>query len=494
MIRFNLCEDSWIPIAGSPRRLSLLEVFSEHSPERLAGNPVDKIVILRLLLAVAHAAARIPDTDAWLALTPERLAANIRDYLENHRDCFDLYGDRPFLQFPKLAELGGKTSSPGSLIVSVSAGNKVVLSGWNKLPPLSEAEKVILLLRSSCFACGGKRFDKGVVLSSGVVKKATGSAGTLLGFMGFLHAYMLGGNLWETLRLNLLSEADVRSINIWPAGIGIPFWEQMPTGEADERAKNYRQSYQGQLFPLDKFLLFREDGVIKTSGIAYPGHKEGLIDPALTITSNGKDIRAVWAKTEERPWRQLPALLAFLQSSSRTQPYFLSMGMEKIRLLRAKVCAVWVGGVAVSSNSGEQYLSGMDDYVESEFPFATDFMIGDSYQTFVRLMNSLDEMAKRLYSGVSAYYIRVSGKDNAANQASRAKSVFWERMEPRAQKILDLAFGDEDQEAVRQAQREWFSLLCDVYDEFCPRDTPRQLMAWVEANPRYQSSKRKGTR
>ena len=123
------------------------------------------------------------------------------------------------------------------------------------------------------------------------------------------------------------------------------------------------------------------------------------------------------------------------------------MGMSKIRLLHAETCAVWVGGVSVSCPpTGDQYLSGMNDYMESEFPFATAYMVEESYQTFTELMKGLDELAKRLYGCVSAYYTKVSGKDNAANQAARAKAVFWERMEPHAQEILELAFSEENEE------------------------------------------------
>ena len=494
MAKFNLCDDPWIPIAGSCERKSLIGCFTGPPPLRLSGNAVDKIVIFRFLLAVVHAANRIPDTEAWLALTPEIMAANARSYLEAHRDCFDLYGERPFLQFPQLEKLGGKVASPGSLMVSIAEGNKVVHSGWNRFRGLSEAEKAVLLLRSACYACGGKKFDKTLCLSPGVVKGATGSAGTLLGFMGFLHAYMLGDTLWETLRLNLLTEDDLREINSWQEGMGKPFWEEMPDGEIGTRADSYRKSYQGQLVPLDKFLFLSGDGIIKTSGITYPGHKEGLIDPALTITTEGKNIRAAWARTEERPWRQLPALLAFLKSSSHAQPYFLSMGMEKLRRLHPERCAVWVGGVAVSSNSGEQYLSGTNDYVESVFLFATDYIRGASYQLFSRMMEDLEKMAKRLYASVVGYYTKVPGKDNAANQATRAKSVFWERMEPHAQEILELAFAEENREAIREARNVWFARLCQVYDEFCPRDTPRQMTAWVEAHPGFRSSNKKGER
>ncbi|MBQ7206503.1 MAG: type I-E CRISPR-associated protein Cse1/CasA [Lentisphaeria bacterium] len=488
---FNLCSDPWIPIAGSQERKSLIEFFTEP-PSRLSGNAVDKIVILRFLLAIVHAANHIPDAESWRALTPETMAGNARAYLERHRDCFDLYGERPFLQFPQLAKLGGTAASPGSLMVYIAEGNKVMLSDWNRYRGLSEAEKAILLLRSACFACGGKKFDKDLCLSPGVVK-GTGTSGTLLGFMGYLHAYMLGEDLWETLYLNLLSETDLREINAWPDGVGVPFWEAMPSGEADDRADEYRRSYQGQLFPLDKFLLLTDEGVIKTSGISYPNHKNGLVDPALTITSDGKNTRAEWAKTDTRPWRELTALLAFLQSNSRIQPYFLSMGMTKLRMLRVKSCTVWVGGVSVSSNSGEQYLSGMNDYVESEFAFPVECMTEESYQTFCKFMEEVENYAKRLYNCVVGYYKEMGGKENTKSQGERAKSLFWERMEPHAQEIVDLAFADSpDPAAIKRARADWFKRLLQIYEECCPRDTPRQLEAWVECHPGFQSPVRKG--
>lgn len=493
---FNLCSDPWIPIAGSRERKSLIECFTGPPPFRLSGNAVDKIVISRLLLAVVHAANRIPDVDAWRALTPEIMAENARVYLEKHRDCFDLYGEKPFLQFPPLAK--GKIKN---FYDAEGLENQAVLSGWilTLARPLSDAEKTVLLLRNSCFARGGKRFDTDLCLSPGVVKGKTGKAGTLLGKYGFLQAYMLGENLWETLYLNLLTESELREINAWPDGVGVPFWEAMPSGEADARAEKYRNSYQGTLFPLDKFLLLQDDGIIATTGIAYPDYDKGLVDPALTITNDGKNIRAEWAKTDTRPWRELAALLAFLKNDRRIQPYFLSLGMTKLRMLNSKSCAIWVGGVAVSSNSGEQSIKGMNDYVESEFAFPVEFMGDESYETFCGLMEEVDNSAKRLFNYVFKYHEKMSGEDKAKKkpfskaQGERAKSLFWERMEPHAQEIIDLAFAEHfDESATNRARAGWFKIQCRVYEESCPRDTPRQLEAWVEFHPGFQSSKKKG--
>ena len=59
-------------------------------------------------------------------------------------------------------------------------------------------------------------------------------------------------------------------------------------------------------------------------------------------------------------------------------------------------------------------------------------------------------------------------------------------------KTVQHDFADRDEAAVGRARAGWFRLLCRVYEECCPRDTPRQLAAWVECHPGFQSSKRKG--
>ena len=484
----NLCNYPWIPVAGEKERKSLLQIFADDSASALAGNPVDKIVILRLLLCIVHASNKIPDLEAWKELSTEKIAQNATRYLLEHKECFELYGKRPFLQFPKLAEMGGKGNSEASLIVNVADGNKVILTGWNQYHGISESEKIILLLRSSCYACGGKKFDKTLSLTKGLVKGATGRCGTLLGFKGYLHAYLKGKNILDTLRLNILTEEEIRSTKAFSAGLGSPFWENMPENENGPDAKKYKNSYLGQLFPLDKFLCLTESGIIKTDGIHYPGHKENLIDPALNIYSDGKDFKATWAQTEKHPWRELPAILAFIENKQQT-PYFLSMGLYKMKSLSPDEIKIWVGGAEVSSNSGEQYFSGKNDYVESEFSIPTEYIRKIQFGFYKELMQNLDQTAKRLYACVSGYYKKLQS-DNAQDIAGKATTAFWDILSSHAQKILDLAFSAEkDSEEIKEEKRFWFNSMCQVYDEFCPHETPRQIEAWVEANPRFQHKK-----
>ena len=48
--RFNLIDEPWLPIVDVGR-VSLRQVFSEPSYRALGGNPVQKIALMKLLLA-----------------------------------------------------------------------------------------------------------------------------------------------------------------------------------------------------------------------------------------------------------------------------------------------------------------------------------------------------------------------------------------------------------------------------------------------------------
>ncbi len=492
MEQINLCDYPWIPIAGDQQRRSLFQLFSEPSIRRLAGNAVDKIVVLRLLLCIVHAAIDIPDDDAWLALDNEKIASAARQYLTDHHDCFEMYGNQPFLQFPQLKELGGSEDPFGGLVVNVAMGaSKPVVASWSQSRELSQAERIVLLLRSACYACGGKKYKPKLCLSQGVVKNATGRAGTLLGKKGYLHSYLVGDTLLDTLHLNLLTQRDVEALNAFPKGMGRPFWENMPRGEQDATSDNYRATYQGELFPIDKFLLFTEKGVVKTDGIAYPSYEDGLVDPALTVFVDGKGLNVLQARTDIRSWKDLPAILAFLENEKKQKwsSYFVSMGMRKLSESYASQATVWTGGMEVTSNSGEQYLSGKNDYVEAEFTMPLNFLDSNRFRRYKEMMLDVDDRAKRVCVCVSNYYKKLAQEGEGI--AASAKTAFLERMESRAQGIIDLAFSDCDEEEIRKEKGKWFGLLCQVFDEFCPHTTPRQMTAWVETSPSFQKQPKK---
>ena len=488
---FNLADQPWIPVAGEHELRSLMQIFTGPAPKRLSGNAVDKIVMFRFLLSIVHASSQIPDTAAWRALTPAKIAENARNYLSANRQFFDLYDpERPFMQFPQLKGKSDKFDSCGSLQVNVATGNKVVLTEWNQEKELADAGKAVLLLRSVGYACGGKKYDSSIVLSDGFVKGKTGHSGTLLGAYGYLHTYMLGCDLWDMLRKNLLTDEEISDLGCYPAGLGEPAWCHMPTGEDDERAKQYRNSYFGRLIPLDKFILFTESGIVKTDGISYNDPKGIPLDPAVTVYPEKKDFKTLWAKTEKRPWRQLTSMLNFLRSNTQS-PFFLSLGLKHLRADQSASIGIWTGGVEISANSGEQYLSGTNDYVESEFSLPAYILEeqGDWLKRFEELMTSLEQCSKILYAAVSQYHKRMNNLAGG-DLASQAVTIFWEQLEPRAQNLIDLA-ADFQEDKVKSEHQIWYQIMDGIYNDSCPHETARQLAAWVEANPKFNRKKGK---
>src|SRR5690625_7984227 len=93
--KFNLIDEPWIPIADYGL-ISLRDIFSNNKYRELGGNPIQKIAIFKLLLAISQAAVTPSDEEAWQALGTEKLAHRCLTYLERWHDKFYLYGERPF--------------------------------------------------------------------------------------------------------------------------------------------------------------------------------------------------------------------------------------------------------------------------------------------------------------------------------------------------------------------------------------------------------------
>ncbi len=71
---YNLVDEQWIPVADQGR-VSLRQIFTQSAYRSLGGNPVQKIALIKVLLAIAQAAATPDDEQSWRAMGAERLAA-----------------------------------------------------------------------------------------------------------------------------------------------------------------------------------------------------------------------------------------------------------------------------------------------------------------------------------------------------------------------------------------------------------------------------------
>ncbi|MGB6101448.1 MAG: type I-E CRISPR-associated protein Cse1/CasA [Comamonas sp.] len=487
--RFNLIDEPWIPVADKGR-VSLRQVFTDADCRALGGNPVEKIALMKLLLAIAQAAATPEGETEWRSLGAQGLAEKCIAYLDQWHDRFDLYGDRPFLQMPAI--VAAETKSFGTVLPHVATGNTTVLNGGQVERVLSDADKAVLLVCQMGFALGGKKTDNRVVLTPGYHgkvnekgKPSTGKPGPAVAHMGLLHNLLQGESVQQSLWLNLLTREQVEQSQRFPAGIGVAPWQQMPAGEDDAVARDLKNSLMGRLLPLCRFCLLAEDGLHYSEGIAHPNYKEGMWDPTVAVNQSGKENKALWVNPEKRPWRELTALLGFL--AQRQSVGFgclqLAAGVERA-CVSVEYFAIWSGGLRVSSNAGEQYASGTDDFVESVVWMQSAALNRLWFDQLQAEMTALDELAKGLYGRVMGYFKAqlVDGGDLAA----QATQLFWQLCERDFQRLLDhCEQGEAQVEARRQLRRRFAGYAQQAYDRYCPKDTARQLDAWARCRPNH---------
>lgn len=485
--RFNLIDEPWVPVAGAGR-VSLAQIFENPDYRALGGNPVQKIALMKLLLAIAQAACTPADEDEWRALGAQGLAEKCRAYLHRWHDRFYLYGEKPFLQMSAIK--AAKVKSFGTVQMEIAAGNTTRLTQFQTERAFSAAEKAALLVCQMGFALGGKQVDNDVVLSRGYQGKTkSGKPGPAVAHMGLLHNLLLGENLWKSLWLNLLTAEQVEHSQRFPGGIGTAPWEQMPAGEACPVACALQDSLMGRLVPLCRFCLLVEDGLHYSEGIAHASYKEGRCDPSVAVNWSGKDPKALWCNPEKRPWRELTALLGFI-----TQQQGAGFDCLQLRAGIGRACdvmekySIWSGGLQVTNDRGEQQVKKDNDFVESNVWLDSGWVTGENHGLwFSHLQNemaSLDSLSNGLYGSVKAYFSEQKVKDSKLS--GEASHLFWQLCERDFQHLLDHCEAGEAHQHVRQQLRRHFaSYAQQAYDRFCPKDTARQLDAWASCRPNH---------
>lgn len=482
--RFNLIDEPWLPIADVGRT-SLQQVFTNPHYRALGGNPVQKIALMKLLLAIAQSAYTPANEQEWRALGAQGLADRCLIYLEHWYGRFYLYGERPFLQMPAIA--AAKLQSYGATLPEVSTGNTTLLTQGQVERHLDDADKAVLLVSLMNFALSGKQADNKIILTPGYQGKSLSSKpGPALAHMGLLHNFLLGTDLWQSLWLNLLTCEQIDQAKTFAQGLGVAPWEQMPTGEDCQVARALRQSLLGRLVPLSRFCLLTQEGMHYSEGLAYPGYKDGVADPSVAIDYSGKEPKALWVNPEKRPWRELTALLGFIaqQQSQGFQSWQIHAGLPRVRDV-TETFAIWSGGLSVDSKAGEQRVKGGNDFVESQVWLHSGSLGQGWFIQFKVEMDALNELAKALYGRIIGYFKEqlVGGAKLVAAQGTH---LFWQICERDFQTLLDNCEQDEQSASNRRRLRLAFvGYAQQAYDRFCPKETARQLDAWAKCRPNH---------
>ena len=481
--RFNLIDEPWIPVTGIGL-VSLQALFSNAKYSALGGNPVQKIAMTKLLLAIAQSACTPENNDAWETLKPDGLAAKCVEYLNKWHDSFYLYGNKPFLQIPAIK--AAVIQNFGAVLVEVSTGNTTVLTQSQVEKTLTDADKALLLVQLMGFALGGGRTDNSIVLSAGYQSKttengkpSTGKPGSSIGFCGFLHNFLQGESITETLWLNLFSNEQILGMGIYPKGLGVAPWELMPTGESCIVAEALKSSLMGRLVPVSRFCLIAESGLHYSEGILHSGYKDGIVDPSISVNFSGTDFKAIWTDPDKRPWRLLTALLSFLSQGGNT-----SFDCPQLRLNIKRVppfiqnIGIWSGGLRLSSNAGEQFISGLNDFVESIVRIDTALLGKLWFENFKLEISKLENLSKTVYVSTLNYF--KSQNMESKEQAALAGNLFWQLCERKLNVLITVC----DNAATAQTLRPSFLQIAHkAFDTYCPNDTARQLDAWAKNRP-----------
>jgi len=477
--RFNLVDEPWIPVADVGL-VSLRKLFTDRSLRFLGGNPLQKIAITKLLLAIVQAAWTPEDETEWSNVGSEGMAQKALSYLEEKKELFWLYGERPFLQMPNIAKAARQNY--GAVLPYIASGNSTVLKQSQIEKVVPDAEKAQLVVVQMGFATGGKKTDNSIVLSSEYKGKSkAGKPGVSLGYYGYLHSFLMGKDLFETLWLNMFTSNEIERIESFEKGLGIIPWEKMPEGEDCENARILRSSYFGRLIPFCRFLLLGDDYLHYSEGISHLTHKDGGFDPSITVDFGSAKPKAIWVDPEKRPWRQLPALLSFLNITDKKTFDCLQLRncIPRARMNTEKF-GIWAGGLMVSNKAGEQFVTGMDDFVESEILLYSKY-IGAEWFALIKVeLKMLDDLSSMLYAAINSYYRQL--KSDGSNSAKKASNLFWQLCE---RNYEELVYACNDLTGVTsKAMRTIFAdYINKSYNTYCPSDTARQLDAWAANRP-----------
>ncbi|MFP4363303.1 MAG: type I-E CRISPR-associated protein Cse1/CasA [Spirochaetia bacterium] len=483
---FNLVEENWIPVADVGK-VSLRRIFEDSTLTTLGGTPVQKISVMKLLLAIAQAAYTPKDDAEWEALGVEGLAAKCLAYLEDKKTCFWLYGERPFLQMPKTK--AAATLSVGALIPDVAVGNTTVHFQTQKERVFDDSELALTLIQDTGFAFSGKKADNNVVLTPGYTgktkpngKKTSGVSGPSLGFKGLLHHFWAGSNIVSSIYLNLFTNKDINTMAIFSSGLGVPPWEEMPHGEDDEIARQLKNSYMGRLIPLSRFVYLNQGVFHYTEGIKHENYNDGIWDPSTAVNRTKSKVTTFWVDPSKKPWRNLTAILSFMGNDTSFECFQIQLPYRRV-LKAMNEFGLWSGGISVSSNAGEQYCSGTDDVVESVVMLFSDVVRKeDWYPVLEKEMAGLDQLSKNLWGSLTGYFQEMKVEPNRYKKIiQKAQTEFWQLCENNFQDLVDLC---SDETEIERFRKIFAGYVNQLYDKYCPKENARQMAAWAKCRPR----------
>ncbi|CCH29292.1 type I-E CRISPR-associated protein Cse1/CasA [Actinosynnema sp. NPDC047251] len=233
---FDLIDRPWLlarTLTGDRVELPLLETVRQaHRLAGLVGEvPTQVFASTRLLLAVLHRAIDGPrDPGHWERLwsAAELPVDHVADYLDRHRDRFDLLDVKaPFMQVAGLHTAKDEVAELARLIADVPNGHPFFTNRLGEVTSLSFAEAARWIVHCHAFDPSG--IKSGAVGDERVKQGKGYPIGT--GWSGYLGGVLPEGRtLRDTLLLNLIPHSGGQGSDETDR----PVWEREPVGPAEE--------------------------------------------------------------------------------------------------------------------------------------------------------------------------------------------------------------------------------------------------------------------
>lgn len=480
---FNLVDEPWIPVvdaAGATFKVGLRELF-ERSEELadLSVGTLERITLYRLLICIAQRALNGPKDEAdWREAEGKLVPASLA-YLEQQRDRFDLWGERPFLQVKEL-QANGRTKTD-KLDFGLASGNNNTLFDQAATEDGRAHEPDWLarnLLVYLAFSPGGRI---GVATINGRETDGGGSSANAPCVEScMLFAFLQGANLRQTIAWNLV---PFDLLTYFPAGVGKPVWE-FDEPFAEVAKKTLGNSWFGRLTPVARFVRLEEDGqnMILANGVKYSQLFEDRVrEPMATVCVEQKKKEWKYVRTdpERKPWRQLSAILTWSVDDSGG-PLMLR-NIANISPADENF-EIWTGGLATDK---AKVIDTASWSVEIPRAYLNDVSATAALKAYEIGVKTAEIAEKRLVGAIKRYCDSLSNEaqkewDKKTSFLVQAKNRFWTALERRVDELIaEAAEANSELNAWRNALKQEMQ---NAYEKTCPRKNARQLQAFAEGS------------
>lgn len=142
---------------------------------------------------------------------------------------------------------------------------------------------------------------------------------------------------------------------------------------------------------------------------------------------------------------------------------------------------IWCLGMQVSDNSGEQFFSGWDDFVESTFTAQKGWIGTVFFENYLQEFCEINKLKNILYAAIMNYYKSMKAEDFGKECADRGVRNFWSYAEGLSLNFIR-ACAEGDPSKFRSKFNE---LILKAYSDVCPSLCIRQLMCYEQNKPRF---------